>query len=119
MLSKSLNGKNASLMIQVFLVFVWLTDLSVLAGTDTYYSVYLLCGVLGIMALCKRADRKRTLSGKQRFALAIAGGGDNLGRGLCKLFHFPAAICTGKRFSYGVLFGWGILCRLFPASLVC
>ena len=78
MLSKSLNGKNASLMIQVFLVFVWLTDLSVLAGTDTYYSVYLLCGVLGIMALCKRADRKRTLSGKQRFALAIAGGGITL-----------------------------------------
>ena len=78
MLSKSLNGNNASLMIQVFLVFVWLTDLSVLAGTDTYYSVYLLCGVLGIMALCKRADRKRTLSGKQRFALAIAGGGITL-----------------------------------------
>ena len=30
--------------VQALLIYVWLTDLSALAGTDTYYSVYLLCG---------------------------------------------------------------------------
>ena len=35
--------------VQALLIFVWLTDLSALAGTDTYYSVYLLCGVAALL----------------------------------------------------------------------
>lgn len=37
--------------IQALLIFVWLTDLSALAGTDTYYSVYLLCGAAALLCL--------------------------------------------------------------------
>ena len=36
---------------QALLIFVWLTDLSALAGTDTYYSVYLLCGAAALLCL--------------------------------------------------------------------
>lgn len=37
--------------VQAVLIYVWLTDLSALAGTDTYYSVYVLCGALGLLCL--------------------------------------------------------------------
>lgn len=37
--------------IQALLIYVWLTDLSALAGTDTYYSVYLLCGAAALLCL--------------------------------------------------------------------
>lgn len=33
---------------QAVLIFVWLADLSPLAETDTYYSVFLLCGLAGL-----------------------------------------------------------------------
>lgn len=36
---------------QATLIYVWLTDLSALSGMDTYYSVYLLCGVAGLICL--------------------------------------------------------------------
>lgn len=36
---------------QAALIYIWLTDLSALSGTDTYYSVYLLCGVAGLICL--------------------------------------------------------------------
>ncbi|MDO5544506.1 MAG: DUF6020 family protein [Eubacteriales bacterium] len=36
---------------QALLIYVWLTDLSALAGTDTYYSVYLLCGTAALLCL--------------------------------------------------------------------
>lgn len=39
------------LTLQALLIYVWLTDLSALAGTDTYYSVYLLCGVAALLCL--------------------------------------------------------------------
>ena len=37
--------------VQAVLVYVWLTDLSALAGTDTYFSVYLLLGVAALLCL--------------------------------------------------------------------
>lgn len=40
-----------SFLLQAFLVYCWLTVLSPLAVTDTYYSVYLLCAVFGILCL--------------------------------------------------------------------
>ena len=36
---------------QVFSIYAWLTVLSPLSGTDCYYSVYLLCGILGLLCL--------------------------------------------------------------------
>ena len=35
----------AMLGVQALLIYIWLTDLSAVAGTDTYYSVYLLLGL--------------------------------------------------------------------------
>ncbi|MBQ7002090.1 MAG: hypothetical protein IJN67_13800 [Oscillospiraceae bacterium] len=37
--------------VQIFAVYAWLTVLSPLAGTDTYYSVYILCGIAGLLCL--------------------------------------------------------------------
>lgn len=55
--------------IQALLIYVWLTDLSALAGTDTYYSVYLLCVVASL--LCLWDNRK---GGKTHPALWIFAG---------------------------------------------
>lgn len=38
-------------LLQSVLIFVWMANLSPLAETDTYYSVYLLCGLVGLAAL--------------------------------------------------------------------
>ena len=47
----------ARLALQAALIYLWLTDLSALSATDTYYSVYLLCGGLGLLCLWdNRAD---------------------------------------------------------------
>ena len=51
------------------LIFIWLTDLSALAGTDTYYSVYLLCGIAAL--LCLWDNRK---GGKSHPALGVLAG---------------------------------------------
>ena len=36
---------------QIFVIYVWLTVLSRVSGTDCYYSVYLLCGIAGLLCL--------------------------------------------------------------------
>ena len=54
---------------QALLIYVWLTDLSALSGTDTYYSVYLLLGVAAL--LCLWDNRK---GGKDRPALWVLAG---------------------------------------------
>lgn len=54
---------------QALLIYVWLTDLSALAGTDTYYSVYLLLGVAALLCLW---DNRR--GGKSRPALWVLAG---------------------------------------------
>lgn len=38
-------------LLQVGFVFAWITNLSPLSVTDTYYSVYLLCAIIGILCL--------------------------------------------------------------------
>ena len=63
MLGKKWNS-GFSIAAQALLIYVWLTDLSALAGTDTYYSVYLLLGVAAL--LCLLDNRK---GGKSRPAL--------------------------------------------------
>ena len=48
MLGKKWNS-GAALAAQALLIYVWLTDLSALSGTDTYYSVYLLLGAAALL----------------------------------------------------------------------
>lgn len=50
MIRKKWNDRTA-MAVQAVLVYVWLTDLSALAGTDTYFSVYLLLGVAALLCL--------------------------------------------------------------------
>ena len=44
-------SKKYLVLFQAVLIFIWLADLSPLAGTDTYYSVFLLCGMAGLAGL--------------------------------------------------------------------
>ena len=55
--------------VQAILIYVWLTDLSPLSGTDTYYSVYLLCGVAAL--LCLWDNRRSPAPGKDTAAAAV------------------------------------------------
>lgn len=66
---------------QAALIFVWLTNLSRLAGTDTYYSVYLLCAVGALLCLGDNYRRRDECSRGQcwgiwlcsaAFSLAVA-----------------------------------------------
>lgn len=55
--------------VQALLIYIWLTDLSAVAGTDTYYSAYLLCGVAAL--LCLWDNRK---GGKTHPAVGVFAG---------------------------------------------
>lgn len=68
MLGKKWNS-GAALAAQALLIYVWLTDLSALSGTDTYYSVYLLLGAAALLCLW---DNRR--GGKSRPALWVLAG---------------------------------------------
>ena len=61
--------KKYRILLQGALIFVWLTDLSPLTQTDTYYSVYLLCGLFGLA--CLLANRRQE---KQPLAVKIFSG---------------------------------------------
>lgn len=52
--------RQAFLWVQVLFIYAWLTVLSPLSVTDTYYSVYLICGIAGLLCL---ADNYRFVSG--------------------------------------------------------
>lgn len=54
---------------RALLIYVWLTDLSALSGTGTYYSVYLLLGMAALLCLW---DNRR--GGKSRPALWVLAG---------------------------------------------
>lgn len=41
----------ASILLQLFLIYAWLTNLAVLSVTDTYFSVYILVAVAGVACL--------------------------------------------------------------------
>ena len=56
---------------QAALIFVWLTDLSALAGTDTYYSVYLLCAVASLLCLVDNHHRQAGCSRGQGWAIGL------------------------------------------------
>lgn len=64
-------SEKAKLLAQAGFIFIWLTNLSPLAGTDTYYSVYLLCGVGALLCLCGNFRRRVENNRRQRMVLAL------------------------------------------------
>ena len=60
-----------SVILRAFFIYIWLTVLSELSGTDTYYSVYLLCAILGILCLYDNYKSGRVCSGGNRSVLQI------------------------------------------------
>ena len=61
----------ASVILRSVFIYIWLTRLSVLSVTDTYYSVYLLCGMLGVFCLYDNYKMKRTCLGRQTWTLRV------------------------------------------------
>lgn len=68
------------LIISFLLAFAWLTALSPLSATDTYYSVYLLCGLAGMLCMweqfrnpreCPKGHKKWLLGFSALFSLAV------------------------------------------------
>ena len=73
-------GAKGKLIISFLLAFAWLTALSPLSATDTYYSVYLLCGLAGMLCMweqfrnpreCPRGHKKWLLGFSALFSLAV------------------------------------------------
>ena len=73
-------GAKGKLIIFFLLAFAWLTILSPLSATDTYYSVYLLCGLAGMLCMweqfrnpreCPQGHKKWLLGFSALFSLAV------------------------------------------------
>ena len=73
-------GAKGKLIISFLLAFAWLTILSPLSATDTYYSVYLLCGLAGMLCMweqfrnpreCPQGHKKWLLGFSALFSLAV------------------------------------------------
>ena len=58
-------------MFRSFFLYIWLTVLAQLSVTDTYFSVYLLCAVLGIFCLYDNYKVGRSCEGRQKWALWV------------------------------------------------
>ena len=54
-------GAKGKLIISFLLAFAWLTALSPLSVTDTYYSVYLLCGLAGMLCMWEQFRNPRNV----------------------------------------------------------
>ena len=73
-------GAKGKLIISFLLAFAWLTALSPLSVTDTYYTVYLLCGLAGMLCMweqfrnpreCPQGHKKWLLGFSALFSLAV------------------------------------------------
>ena len=112
MLMKQLHWNKLSVIFQALLIYTWLTVLSPLSVTDTYYSVYLLCGALGLMCLYDNYKSRRCCDSKKQWILWLFSGWfslavvlanfalfeplsvlQNLFDGLC---CFAGGLCVGK-----------------------
>lgn len=56
---------------QVVFVYAWLTVLAPLSTTDTYYSIYLICGILGLFCMFDNYQHPTELAAKQRTGLLV------------------------------------------------
>ena len=52
MIKQLKNQKKSFVLIQAVFIYAWLTILSPLSATDTYYSVYALCAVAALLCMC-------------------------------------------------------------------
>lgn len=62
------------LVVQAVLIYCWLTVLAPLSVTDTYYSVYLLCAVMGALCLYDNQTAGLYCDYRQRASLAVFAG---------------------------------------------
>lgn len=60
-----------AVILQGLLIYTWLTVLSVLSVTDTYYTVYLLCGGLGLLCLYDNYKSGRVCPRQHRWTVRI------------------------------------------------
>lgn len=62
--------QHQSVFIQVLLVYIWITNLAPLSSTDTYYTVYLMWGVMGLLCMSSNCQRPVVLSQKELLSLS-------------------------------------------------
>ena len=108
-------GAKGKLIISFLLAFAWLTALSPLSATDTYYSVYLLCGLAGMLCMweqfrnpreCPQGHKKCLLGFSALFSLAVVLGNYELFEPLSVLENLlDWALCLAG----GVCVGYPIL----------
>lgn len=55
----------------MFLVYIWLTNLAPLSSTDTYYTVYLMWGVMGLICMASNCRCPIALSRKELLSLGF------------------------------------------------
>ena len=65
------NIPRVSVILPAFFIYIWLTVLAELSVTDTYYSVYLLCAILGILCLYDNYKTGRRCTTKQNRTLSV------------------------------------------------
>ena len=65
----SKNTRKSAVVLRAFFLYIWLTVLAELSVTDTYYSVYLLCAVLGVFCLYDNYKTCRCCAGKQKWII--------------------------------------------------
>ena len=66
--------KKTAVIFQAILIYIWLTVLSPLSVTDTYYSVYLLCGVLSLFCLYDNYKVRRVCPQRHKWVLWLCSG---------------------------------------------
>lgn len=71
MIKRYNNFRKPVLLIQAVFIYAWLTVLSPLSVTDTYYSVYLLCAVAGLLCLYDNHRMTAACSKGQTIALTV------------------------------------------------
>lgn len=66
-----IRSDKATVSFHAFFIYIWMTRLSVLSVTDTYFSVYLLCGVVALLCLYDNYKDRRTCNSRQRVVLLV------------------------------------------------
>lgn len=65
------NNRKGAVVFRSFFLYIWLTVLAELSVTDTYYSVYLLCAILGVFCLYDNYKTGRSCQGRKKWVLWI------------------------------------------------
>lgn len=64
----------AFVLFQIFFIYAWLTVLSVLSVTDTYYSAYLFCAVAAVLCIYDNYKNARSFGGDNEITAVIPAG---------------------------------------------